>query len=152
MTDGASTGETFVAEVHVRWGDSDRLGHVNNTLFLEYMQEARVLFMKSLSQGTRPDPREAMVVRRMELEFLRPIKDESSPLAVELSVLSLSTSSFRLRHVIRDSLGAVCGIGDAVLVGFDAIGETKRALTDTERDVLTRHLVVEADSETVAVS
>ena len=37
--------QAFTYEIQVRWGDSDRLGHVNNTRFMEYMQEARIAFL-----------------------------------------------------------------------------------------------------------
>ena len=37
-------GKEFACELEVRWADSDRLGHVNNTKFVEYMQEARIKF------------------------------------------------------------------------------------------------------------
>ncbi len=31
-----------VAHIPVRWGDMDSYGHVNNTLYIQYLEEARV--------------------------------------------------------------------------------------------------------------
>ena len=114
MTDRG--GNAFSCQLEVRWADSDRLGHVNNTKFVEYMQEARV-------------------------KFLRPIKDESGPITVTLTVLRIGTTSYTLRHTVTDVRGNVCGIGDAVLVGFDLATDTARALADDERRTLGEYLV-----------
>ncbi|WP_241384119.1 acyl-CoA thioesterase [Rhodococcus sp. CH91] len=121
----------FTCSVEVRWGDSDRLGHVNNAKIVEYMQEARIKFFR----GHLP-ARSAVAVRKMDVEFLRPIKDSSAPLAIEVSVLHVGTTSFTIRHTIADKGGAVCAFGDAVLVGFDPATDTARRLGDDERAVL----------------
>lgn len=36
------------AHIPVRWGDMDNYGHVNNTVYLEYVQEARVAWFASV--------------------------------------------------------------------------------------------------------
>ncbi|MFD6859695.1 acyl-CoA thioesterase [Rhodococcus sp. NPDC060090] len=122
--------------MEVRWADSDRLGHVNNTKVVEYMQEGRIKFLQSgeLRRG-------AIAVRKMDVEFLRPIKDESGPVTVEIVVLHVGNTSYTLRHTVRDRDGAVCAHGDAVLVGFDTQTERPRPITDGERDVLARYRV-----------
>jgi len=130
-------GKVFSCELEVRWADSDRLGHVNNTKFVEYMQEARIKFFRSAPFEPRP-----VVVRKTDVEFLRPLKDESGPITVTVSVLRLGTTSYTLRHVVTDVHGNVCGHGDAVLVGFDPATDSARPLTDDERRMLGEYLSV----------
>jgi acyl-CoA thioester hydrolase len=134
--------KVFTCEIQVRWGDSDRLGHVNNTLFLEYAQEARVKFFRErvFQAGVRPS---AMVVRKVEIEFLKPITDESGPVTVEVSVLAVGNSSFGVRHLFRDVHGATCGVADAVMVRFDVKSETSVPLTELERSVLSEYAITE---------
>jgi acyl-CoA thioester hydrolase len=129
----------FTYEVQVRWGDSDRLGHVNNTRFVEYMQEARIHFLTTelAAAGARPG---AMVVRKMDVEFLRIITDDSGPLKVDVTVQHVGTSSYTIRHVVTDRSGEVCGTGDALLVAFDVKTERSRPLSDAERAGLGRYL------------
>lgn len=137
---GHAIRKVFTCEIPVRWGDSDRQGHVNNTKFVEYMQEARVQFLNRGSVG--PDgERHSVVVRRMDIEFLRPVTDDSGPLTVEVTALHIGNSSYTLRHVLKDVRGTTCGTADAVLVGFDVRRETSRQLTDRERAVLQEYLV-----------
>lgn len=135
--------QIYSCDVQIRWGDSDRLGHVNNARVIEYMQEARALFLKEEVRAAGGHA-EAVVVRKMDAEFLRPITDASGPVRVEVSVVHLGTSSFTLRHVVKDVDGTVCAAGDALLVAFDVQSETSRPLSDVERDVLGRHLPVAA--------
>lgn len=129
-------GEPFRCSLEVRWADSDRLGHVNNTKVVEYMQEARIKFLLANLSA-----RGAVAVRKMTVEFLRPIKDASGPLDVEISVLHVGTTSFTLRHTILDRSGVVCAHGDAVLVGFDVDTDRSRPLDDRELEVLNRYRV-----------
>lgn len=133
MTDNA-TSRAFTCSVEVRWGDSDRLGHVNNAKVVEYMQEARIKFFKDVLAS-----RGAVAVRKMDVEFLRPIKDSSAPIEIEVSVLHVGNSSFTLRHAISDRHGALCAFGDAVLVGFDVSTDKSRPLDENERKVLDRY-------------
>ncbi|NLE81785.1 MAG: acyl-CoA thioesterase [Rhodococcus sp.] len=136
------TNQIFSCEIQVRWADSDRLGHVNNVRYVEYMQEARILFFthEMEIEGERPH---AMVVRKMDIEYLRPATDSSGPLSVEVSVLHLGRSSYTMRHVVKDRNGEVCASGDAILVAFDPQSEKSRPLSDAERAMLTRNLVTE---------
>ncbi|CAM3031208.1 acyl-CoA thioesterase [Prescottella defluvii] len=135
--------QIYTCDIQVRWGDSDRLGHVNNTRVVEYMQEARSLFLieGAASVGAAPG---AAVVRKMDVEFLRPITDASGPVRVEVSAVRLGTSSFTLRHVVKDVSGNVCASGDALMVGFDVRGERSRPLSDGERRVLEGYLPASA--------
>lgn len=128
--------EPYRAQVEVRWGDSDQLGHVNNSKIVEYMQEARVKFLQADAMRHL-----AIVVRKMDVEFLLPIKYESGPVTVEITAMHVGNTSYTLRHTVLDRHDAVCARGDAVLVGFDMQTERPRPITDGEREVLARHRV-----------
>lgn len=128
--------EPYRAQVEVRWGDSDQLGHVNNAKVVEYMQEGRIKFLQSDEMRHL-----AIVVRKMDVEFLLPIKYESGPVTVEITAMHVGNTSYTLRHTVLDRNGGVCARGDAVLVGFDQATERPRPITDGERSVLARHRV-----------
>lgn len=38
---------THTARIPIRWGDLDAFGHVNNTIFFRYMEQARVEWLES---------------------------------------------------------------------------------------------------------
>lgn len=121
------SGAKFTAHLQVRWADSDRLGHVNNVRYVEYAQEARVQFLSRLGH------RAAVVVRRLEVDYLHPVTDDAGPLEVDVWVTRVGTTSCHIRHVLKNRDGRVCAEVVAVMVGFDAETESSRPWSGAER-------------------
>lgn len=57
----------------VRWGDMDALGHVNNTLYFRYMEQARSEWIHERVEGGGEDPGQGTVLVHADCEFLAPI-------------------------------------------------------------------------------
>jgi acyl-CoA thioester hydrolase len=132
------TDKKFEHRLQVRWSDSDRLGHVNNTRFVEYLQEARALFITQVLMEAEGN-RGATVVRKMTVDFLRPIFDESGPLLIEVAVSRIGRTSFDVRHRVRDNRGSLCADASAVMVAFDLDAQASRPLTEREKTVLAEY-------------
>ncbi|MDV6262023.1 acyl-CoA thioesterase [Rhodococcoides yunnanense] len=132
------SGKTFTCTLEVRWGDSDRLGHVNNTRFVEYLQEGRVQFLNAAFGG--PGVRGAAVVRKLTTDFLHPILDDSGPLTIELWITRIGNTSYGVRHVVTDRDGTVCADAEALMVAFDLDTSSSRPLDEHERGLLTQYL------------
>lgn len=126
----------------MRWGDSDRNGHVNNVLYAEYAQEARVRFFKERIIGAGA-PLAPMVVRTMAFDYQRPVTDETGPITVEVSIARVGTSSFGVRQVLRDRNGASCVVVEGVMVGFDPETEKSVPLSEHTRELLREYAPVE---------
>lgn len=154
------SGKIFEYSLQVRWSDSDRLGHVNNTRFVEYLQEARAHFITECflaaaaaaegAQATQaagvepavqpgPTSRGPTVMRKLTIDFLGPIFDNSGPLVIEVSISRIGRTSFGVRHRIRDVVGALCAEAEAVMVAFDLDSQKPRALTDLEKAILSEY-------------
>ena len=131
---------TFTCTLQVRWGDSDRLGHVNNPRFVEYLQEGRVQFLNAVFGG--PGVRGAAVVRKLTTDFLHPILDDSGPLTIELWITRVGTTSYGVRHVVTDRDGKVCADAEALMVAFDLDTSSSRPLDESERGLLAEYLRV----------
>ena len=43
-----------VARIPIRWGDMDAYGHVNNTVYFRFMEQARVEWIEALQVPVRP--------------------------------------------------------------------------------------------------
>lgn len=138
------TGKTFTCTLQVRWGDSDRLGHVNNTRFVEYLQEGRVQFLNTALEVS--GPRGAAVVRKLTTDFLHPILDDSGPLTIELWITRIGNTSYGVQHVVTDRDGTVCARAEALMVAFDLATSSSRALSENERGVLAQYLVAGNES------
>lgn len=129
-------GEPFHTTLQVRWGDFDQLGHVNNVRFVEYAQEARILFFRSRLRGQGLGPF-TTVVRRSEIEHLRPLLRGTTAVEVEISVESFGTTSFMLLQTIRDSDGDTCCEIRSVMVYVDNEQHLPTEITQDARQALT---------------
>ncbi len=58
----------------LRWGDMDTLGHVNNTNYFRYMEQARIEWVYALATSSTPyDGGEGPVIVNASCDFLMPL-------------------------------------------------------------------------------
>ncbi|HEX6335633.1 MAG TPA: thioesterase family protein [Jiangellaceae bacterium] len=145
-----------VSHVPLRWSDLDSLGHVNNTVYLRYLQEARVdmLYVHAPSRGAE-ELANGMVVRRHEISYREPIRylragDRPEPIRVETWVTAIRAASFDLGYEILD-LGVdgerrVYAVASSTLVPYDLADGRPRRIRPNERAVLADY--VELDGPT----
>ncbi|MFE2252547.1 acyl-CoA thioesterase, partial [Streptomyces lavendulae] len=64
----------------LRWADMDAFGHVNNVVFLRYLEEARIDFMFRLAPGEGSDSfTGGSVVARHEIDYKLPLVPPDEP-------------------------------------------------------------------------
>ena len=61
------------AMIPLRWGDMDALGHVNNTVYFRYMEQARVEWLEQIGLARRPGETVPVVVVNASCTFLLPL-------------------------------------------------------------------------------
>lgn len=61
-----------VTKMPIRWGDMDAYGHVNNTVYFRYMEQARVEWIEDLKVAVRPGG-EGPVIINASCTFLIPM-------------------------------------------------------------------------------
>ena len=59
--------------IAVRWGDMDAYGHVNNTVYFRYCEQARVEWSERIGYPVRTDAGEGIVIINAACTFLIPI-------------------------------------------------------------------------------
>lgn len=127
--------EPFRCTLQVRWADFDQFGHVNNVKYIEYAQEARILFVRSrfspFGLGNLPQ-----VVRRTEIDHLRPVLRDSTSVDVEIEVEHVGTTSYQIRQTILDAAGEVCCLLRVVMVAYDTSTSTAVEIPSGVRNVL----------------
>lgn len=113
------------ATLAVRWGDMDAAGHVNNSRFFSYFEEARVEWLTdtlAASMLTEKRP----VLASATCDFERPVHHPAS-LRIDVYAEPPGRSSLSTYYSARDEdAGDVAATGSAVLVWVD---------TDTGRPV-----------------
>ncbi|MEU2441157.1 acyl-CoA thioesterase [Streptomyces rubradiris] len=134
----------------LRWADMDAYGHVNNVVFLRYLEEARVDFL------FRPDKefKQGSVVARHEIDYKRQLVHRHEPVTVELWVSEIKAASFTLAYEVKDD-DLVYARASTVIVPFDFAAQRPRRITAEERDFLQEYTdagegAAKADGEAVA--
>lgn len=126
----------------------DALGHVNNVVYLRYLQEARVdmLFVHAPLHGAE-ELAEGVVVARHEIGYRAPLRYRSGAVRVETWVRGIGTASFTLGYevldIAEDSRRLVYAVATTVLVPYDLEDAHPRRVAAEERRVLEAFL--EAD-------
>ncbi|GAA1847469.1 acyl-CoA thioesterase [Microbacterium koreense] len=105
MTDEVAPQRIHVA-VHLRWGDLDALGHVNNVSMLKLLEEARLRAFWTPPEGGEPAPtavfdasvldgvgRQTTLVAHQEIEYRTPVPYGHLPLDVEMWIGRVGGSS-----------------------------------------------------------
>lgn len=100
MSQEQSAQPVFSCEIPVRWGDMDAYGHVNNTLYFRYFEEARFLWMLDKGLPTLGDTHPVVVT--IGCTFLRPIFHPET-LRIALYVGEVGRSSFMVTYKVYTS-------------------------------------------------
>jgi acyl-CoA thioester hydrolase len=120
----------------IRWGDMDAMGHVNNTLYFRYMEQARIEWFTEA--GCDPDPNgEGPVIINARCTFIKQLKYPGE-IEVRTFVASPGRSSFEMYHEIRlvDQPHVLSAEGGAKVVWVDFPSEKSAPLPDWVRALL----------------
>ena len=61
------------SRIPIRWGDMDSLGHVNNTVYFRYMEQARIEWVSALAPAAGAAHLLPIVIVNASCTFLRPL-------------------------------------------------------------------------------
>lgn len=123
----------------LRWSDMDAFGHVNNAVFLRYLEEARIDFMFRLSSDDGgPSFSGGSVVARHEIDYLRPLVHRHEPVTIESWVTKIGAASLTISYEIKEpeAGGQVYVRASTIVVPFDLRAQRPRRITAEERAVL----------------
>lgn len=118
---GDSIEAPVTLDVAVAWGDMDAFLHVNNTVYLRWMESARIAYfhrvgMLEQMESTRVGP----ILARTEIDYRLPVTFPDT-IRVEVGVEKVGRTSFvmvyRLTSAQKDN--AVVAQGKTVIVNLD---------------------------------
>lgn len=131
--------------IHLRWGDLDAYGHVNNVTLLKLFEEARIrTFWADPAASTvrdtavlesGPGATSLTLIARQEIEYLQPMPYSQEPIRVQLWLSRFGGSSIEVCYEALAPEGddTVYARGATVIVFVDAATGRPRKITDTER-------------------
>lgn len=120
----------------MRWADMDAQGHINNSAFLVYLEQARIdLFFHRATARGLTSIAGGVVVSRHEIDYRRPVVYAPEPLDIDIWCSSVRGAAFTVDYEIRAD-GELVVLARSVCVPFDLGGSRPRRLTDDERGFL----------------
>jgi len=107
---------------NVRYDDLDTYNHVNNKVFLSYIEDARVNYFRSVADISHlRAPVEGVVIARGEIDYLRSIL-YGDKVRVYSRCARIGTKSYEMHCLVqveRDSLILTVAIAKAIMVSID---------------------------------
>ncbi|MDW6062737.1 thioesterase family protein [Streptomyces sp. FXJ1.4098] len=123
----------------LRWSDMDAFGHVNNVVYLRYLEEARVDFIWRLAPGDGSGAfTGGVVVARHEISYLRPLFHRHAPVTVELWVKEIGAAFITLGYEVKDE-ETVYARASTMIVPYDLERGRPRRLTSEEEGFLVKY-------------
>ena len=124
--------------IEVRWRDVDNYGHVNNAVYLTYLEEVRDEW---LARTLRDE--EAVwdyVIARIEIDFRREVTQADDEVLASCRLERIGTSSVRTREQIHTAAGTLAAEASAVVVARNRETGGARPIAPHEREAFEREL------------
>ena len=133
-----AAGFEHTVRVQLRWRDIDMLGHLNQSVYHELLEEGRIALIADLmgrAGGERVDG--GFVLAHVDLDYHAEVRKDHEAVDIVARVARVGTSSIELDHEVRLPDGRLAASGKSVLVAWNLAARTKRPLSDAERAALT---------------
>jgi acyl-CoA thioester hydrolase len=125
-------------QIEIRWRDQDAYGHVNNAVYLTYLEEVRDEWLER-ALGEAGDAW-GYVTARIAIDFRRELRQDDDAVVARLWLTRIGTSSLTTREEIVTAAGELAAEAEAVLVARDPETGRSRPLSEPERAALEREL------------
>ena len=120
--------------LRVRFGETDVAGHVNNAVYLSYLEEARIQFLQDALDTTEVP----LILASAHLDFIRQVFFPDV-ITIETGVYRFGNSSFDLIHQLYRPQGELALGSTVTLVYFDYAQQKPARLPEDWRDKLSRY-------------
>jgi len=118
-----AVGDTHQVDLPLRWGDSDALNHLNNTLYFRLMEEARMQIL--YDAGFELPANDGAILAHASCDFLRPLTYPATVRVThKVTRIGRSSADFELLlEKVGDDAGPYAR-GRNVLVWMDYVANT----------------------------
>ena len=122
--------------IGIRWADLDSSRHVNNAVYLSYLEQARTAWLEQML-GSREIVDDFVLVR-VEIDFQRELTLDDETAVARCTLAHVGSSSIRTSEEISTPHGDLAARAESVMVARGQSGRS-RPLTDAERSKLSGH-------------
>lgn len=127
--------------MEIRWHDVDAYLHVNNAVYLTYLEEVRDEWFERTVAAV--EGAGDFVLARVAIDYRRELTLPDDELIARCQLLRFGRSSITTREEIRSAAGWLAAEAEAVMVAHDASTRRSRPLSAPERSELERQLALD---------
>ena len=125
--------------IQMRFNDIDMLGHVNNSIYLQYMDLAKTDYIAEVLGDAFNYHREAIVIVNLNIEFYH-ITVPGEQVDVLTAVDSIAEKSMILhQRVVSRDTGEVKCVCRTVAVGFCVANDASMVIPGTWRELISQY-------------
>lgn len=119
--------------IQVRFRDTDAMGHVNNAVYLTYLEVARTAYWHKVFDIASYNDVD-FILARAEIDFVAPVFVEDV-CEVWIRTNEIGTKSFRFAYELL-AHGRVVARAETVQVMYDYAGSRTKALSEAQRSAI----------------
>ena len=122
--------------IQLRWMDADAFGHVNNTMYFQYYDTAKMDYFRTVCPEIVG--KVAIVTVHLEADFMHQVYTKEGEVTVQSAITHIGNSSFTIRQQLVGKDGEVKCIGETVMVLYDTTKGEKVDFTPEWRAMIER--------------
>ncbi len=122
--------------VQMRFNDFDMFGHLNNTVYFEYLDMAKYAYFKQFMDGAFGTEPTVPVILKIDAVFLSPVHIDDS-VEVLTAVTALGDTSLTLSQQLVDNAGNIKFTAEVIMVNIDVKTQQPATIGDKWRKEFT---------------
>ncbi|GAM14449.1 acyl-CoA thioesterase [Mesobacillus selenatarsenatis] len=127
-------------QVQARFGETDALGHINNTSYFVYLEEARIRFFESLGYSMELNDWK-FILASTKCDFVSQGYFDQL-LTVKTYVSRIGSKSFQLEHdIVCSQTQQLIAKGNAIIVYYDFTNQKSESLPELLKEGLKSYLL-----------
>jgi acyl-CoA thioester hydrolase len=123
----------FSTALEVRWRDVDALGHVNNAVYFNYLEQARLHYMRELGFLPPNSTDVGVIIAEASCRFKSPLR-LGEQVTIRARVSEFRRTSFIFEYRIEGEDGRLAATAQTVQVCYDYDGQRPSPIPDEWRE------------------
>jgi acyl-CoA thioester hydrolase len=121
--------------IQLRWMDADAFGHVNNAMYFQYYDTAKMDYFRKVCPEIVD--KYAIVTVHLEADFLHQVYTKDEEVEVQTAIVHIGHSSFTFQQqLVGKNDHEVKCVGQTIMVLFDIEKEQKVMFTPQWREAI----------------
>jgi acyl-CoA thioester hydrolase len=131
-------GWPVIVEQSLQWGEMDAFGHINNTVYFRYFENARLKYFLALGWGGQRPDGVGPILAATSARFKKPLEWPDA-IAISARITEVGDDRFTMEHaILSEHWGGIVTEGTSLIVTFDYSANKKAPVPDDLRRAIAK--------------